>query len=89
MAVFFESLRGFGFTGQGGHKVGYSDLAYVLLGYALEDLTGLSFDEVLKQTVTDPLGLKDTSTLPFDPKRAILPIVAGEWYGADFEYMKQ
>ena len=66
----------------------YSNIAYILIGYALEDLTGIGFEEVLKETITGPLGLDNTSTTPFDPHRAILPIDGAPFYGAALEYFK-
>ena len=77
----------FGFIGQIGDKAVYSNVAYMLLGYALEEATGLSYSDVLKKSITEPLGLKDTGIEVPDPSRAILPADAAPWFDFDFEYV--
>ena len=45
----------------------YSNLGFALLGQALANRAGLSYSDLLKQYVTEPLGLKDTViTVPQD-----------------------
>ncbi|KAK2779996.1 putative beta-lactamase-like 1 [Onygenales sp. PD_12] len=82
---FLESFHGF--TDQIGNRVAYSDIAYSILGYALEDLTGLRFEEVLKKTILGPLGLDDTGTTPPPVERGILPLNSGAWFELDLEYI--
>ncbi|MCX7671567.1 MAG: beta-lactamase family protein, partial [Anaerolineae bacterium] len=43
-----------------GARVIYSDIGLILLGMAIERLTGRSLDRVIAQRVTEPLGLKAT-----------------------------
>lgn len=86
MVAFLDSVMDFGFTGQIGDRVAYSNIAYTLLGYALEDLTGKTFEDILRETITGPLGLDDTSTTPFELRRAILPFDGAPFYGAPLEY---
>lgn len=81
-----DSLLDFGFTGQVGHSVAYSNLAYSLLGYALENVTGQTYEDVLRTTITSPLGLENTSTTPFPLHQAILPSGAAPLYGVALEY---
>ncbi len=38
----------------------YSNTNYVLLGYIIEDVTGMSYQEALQTRITGPLGLEDT-----------------------------
>jgi CubicO group peptidase (beta-lactamase class C family) len=38
----------------------YSDNAYQLLGYALENITGKKFVDILKDRILNPLGLNHT-----------------------------
>ncbi|KAL6910108.1 beta-lactamase/transpeptidase-like protein [Trichoderma evansii] len=42
----------------------YSNAAYRILSYVIEAITGKSYEEVLKQDVFGPLGLKHSSSLP-------------------------
>ena len=42
----------------------YSNYGFDLLGYALADITGKPYADVLKERVLDPLGMKDTSFNP-------------------------
>lgn len=43
-----------------GENTEYSNTGYVLLGYILEEETGISYSEALKQMITEPLGLSST-----------------------------
>ena len=74
-----------GFTGEVGGRVAYSNVAYTLLGMALENITGMSFEEVLQEFIFAPLGLGNTSVSPAHHEQAIIP--EGEsWYGLDLDY---
>lgn len=42
----------------------YSNAAYRILAYVIEAITGKSYEEVLKEDVFEPLGLKHSSSLP-------------------------
>lgn len=41
-------------------KMEYSNTNYLLLGWLLEDLSGMSYDKLLQQKIAEPLGLKHT-----------------------------
>lgn len=43
-----------------GESTEYSNTGYVLLGYIVEDETGLSYADALQQMITGPLGLNST-----------------------------
>ena len=43
-----------------GKKWSYSDAGYILLGYAIESITGMSYADYIHTTITLPLGLVDT-----------------------------
>ena len=43
-----------------GKKWSYSDAGYILLGYAIESITGVSYAEYIHTTISLPLGLVDT-----------------------------
>jgi len=45
---------------EAGSEFGYSNTNYVLLGLLIEEVTGDSYDEVLRARVIDPAGLTDT-----------------------------
>ncbi|KAL4869492.1 beta-lactamase/transpeptidase-like protein [Aspergillus spectabilis] len=83
---FFASFSEFPFTGAIGDRAAYSDLAYILLGYALENVTGLSFEAVLKEKILDPLGLSDTGISNPGLSRSVIPLQGGLWVDADWAY---
>lgn len=41
----------------------YSNAAYRILGYVLENITGTSFHEAYNDTIFQPLGMANTQTL--------------------------
>lgn len=43
-----------------GQAYAYSDLGYILLGRCLEEVFGQSLDEVVRDEISEPLGLQDT-----------------------------
>jgi UDP-N-acetylmuramate: L-alanyl-gamma-D-glutamyl-meso-diaminopimelate ligase len=49
-----------------GEIIDYSDLGYILLGAALENIGGARLDTLFKQDVIDPLALKNIGFLPFE-----------------------
>ena len=59
-AVFRESL-----IYPPGSKVLYSDIGFMILGWALERITGKKLNEVIKIHLSEPLGLKNTDYGPF------------------------
>lgn len=65
-------------VGAGRH---YSDLGFMLLGYIVEELSGVSLDSFLSENLYQPLGLKYTSFNP-DPNG---PPFAATSHGNPFE----
>ncbi|KAI1172666.1 beta-lactamase/transpeptidase-like protein [Nemania sp. FL0916] len=51
----------------------YSNVGFQLLGYALETITGKTFESLLKDTVLSPLGLNNTFLRAPDRARGIIP----------------
>ena len=47
----------------------YSDLGYITLGELVEEVTGKGLDEVIAETITEPLGMDDTMFTPPDSLR--------------------
>lgn len=66
-----------------GDRLAYSDRAYTLLGYALENVTGRSYQDVLKERITEPLALVNTGFEVPDYSTSIIPDGI-QWFGADF-----
>ena len=56
-----------------GGEVVYSDLGYMLLGFAVEEATGVPLDHLFRDRVASPLGLDD---LLFRPPRSLLRRIA-------------
>ena len=52
-----------------GEKFSYSNSGYFLLGVIIEEVTGKSYEEVLKDRILEPLDMKDTG---FDHHESIL-----------------
>lgn len=52
----------------------YGNIAFQLLAYALENITGKSYSTLLEEKVLRPLGLSRTSTTPpLDESRCVIP----------------
>jgi len=68
------------FSFQPNTRVVYSDIGLILLGLAVEQLTGLALDVVVRQWVTGPLGLRRTGYRP-SPVNNIAPTEFCQWRG--------
>ncbi|MEU3751575.1 serine hydrolase domain-containing protein [Streptomyces olivoreticuli] len=64
LARYVEAARGVALDCPPGTAVSYSSVGYNVLGRIVEVLTGLTWDEALKQRLLAPLGLTQTMTLP-------------------------
>ncbi|KAL7912515.1 beta-lactamase/transpeptidase-like protein [Trichoderma velutinum] len=61
-------------------KALYSNAAYRILAYVLEDITGRSYDEVVMNDVFQPLGMKHSNSLPPSRKGAgVIPDGDAGW----------
>jgi CubicO group peptidase (beta-lactamase class C family) len=74
-----------------GSKFAYSNSNYLLLGYIIERVSGMSYAKFLRERILEPLGLRDTG---LDSNRTILPRrasgyvnVAGELENAAYSEM--
>ena len=76
----FDDILADRFTWLPGDRVAYSNPAYTLLGYATENITGRSFNEMLQDDILTPLGLASTSMDPPSLEEAIIPVGAGELF---------
>lgn len=64
-----------------GEVVAYSDVGFILLGFAIERMSGAPLDSAIRQLVLLPLGLSHTT---FRPDAAFIPVAATEvcpWRG--------
>jgi CubicO group peptidase (beta-lactamase class C family) len=57
-----------------GTKYAYNNSGYFLLGAIIEKVTGKSYEQVLKENIFDPLGMKNTG---YDHHSTLLPKRAG------------
>jgi len=79
MTDIFDILRAGRHPWQPGQRAAYSNLPYVLISMALENITGLSYADVIREYITEPLGLSSTG---FDQPLlgdAIIPVGNGSW----------
>jgi CubicO group peptidase (beta-lactamase class C family) len=67
---------------QTGARVVYSDLGFIVLGFLLKKLTGLSIDQLARRDIFSPLGLQQTF---FSPERAMQTGVAACESGNAYE----
>lgn len=49
-----------------GERFGYSNAGYVVLGLIIERVSGLTYDDYIRQYVTGPAGMTDTDTYAID-----------------------
>lgn len=59
----------------------YSDTGYILLGLVVEKITKKPFFEVLKDEVFNPLGMKDTGLIGYDPianQERLAPVIVNK-----------
>ncbi|MPY63899.1 serine hydrolase domain-containing protein [Streptomyces spongiae] len=64
LARYVEAAKDVGLDCPTGTAVSYSSLGYNVLGRIVEVITGLTWDEALKERLLTPLGLTGTMTLP-------------------------
>lgn len=55
-----EQFKEDGFDSEPGEKFAYCNTGYFLLGYIVEQVSGMSFEEYLRATFFSPLGMDDT-----------------------------
>ncbi|KNB52496.1 penicillin-binding protein [Streptomyces caatingaensis] len=69
LARYVEAAEGVPLDCPPGTALSYSSVGYNVLGRIVEVLTGLTWDEALKQRLLQPLGLERTMTLPEEALR--------------------
>src|SRR5579859_856747 len=71
-AKLYEFLSGYTLTRDIGAKYEYSNLAVGLLGHALARKAGLTYEQLLRKRILDPLGMNDTTiTLTSDQRKRL------------------
>lgn len=67
---------------ESGERAIYSDLGVLVLGEILERRSGRSLDDLVREEILDPLGMRDTGYLP-DPalRTRIAPTEPDDWRG--------
>jgi D-alanyl-D-alanine-carboxypeptidase/D-alanyl-D-alanine-endopeptidase len=60
-AKLYEFLSGYTLTREIGQKYEYSNLAFGLLGHALARKAGMTYEQLLRKRILDPLGMNDTT----------------------------
>ncbi|KAI9734975.1 MAG: hypothetical protein M1834_002057 [Cirrosporium novae-zelandiae] len=58
----------------------YSNVAFVLLGLALENATGQTFPEIVTSSILTPLGMENTTITKPDDSVGNIPIGSNDWY---------
>jgi serine-type D-Ala-D-Ala carboxypeptidase/endopeptidase len=73
-AKLYEFLAGYTLSRDPGEKYEYSNLGAGLLGYALALKAGMSYEELVRTRILEPLGMHNTSiTLTGDQKKRLAP----------------
>ncbi|RSM05370.1 hypothetical protein CDV31_009608 [Fusarium ambrosium] len=85
-AEFFKDLENNEYVWQPGQRAAYSDLGFILLGFALENMTGLSYGDIILQQISNPLNLSSVVGFKLeDVSKSILPTEGGsQWIERDF-----
>jgi len=66
-----------------GEKFSYSNSGYIVLGYIIEKVTGESYEDVLKEKIFEPLGMKNSG---YDHTEVIIPKRASGYEKAGTDY---
>ncbi|KAF6825860.1 beta-lactamase family protein [Colletotrichum musicola] len=61
----------------------YSNIAFSLFIFAVEQATGKNYTQLIRELISEPLGLRNTFPSPGDTQNAVIPPVANSW-GSDY-----
>ncbi|KAL8848313.1 MAG: hypothetical protein Q9221_006667 [Calogaya cf. arnoldii] len=61
------------------YKATYSNIAFVLLGFALENMTGLGYADVVQSNIFDPLGMQRATLAKPSDTEGIIPDLVNDW----------
>ncbi|KAF5535634.1 beta-lactamase 3 [Fusarium napiforme] len=62
----------------------YSNMAFVLIGMALEEYTGKTYAQLVEEIISGPLDMNNTFPSPGDNDRAVIPPGDSSW-GSDYK----
>jgi CubicO group peptidase (beta-lactamase class C family) len=62
----------------------YNNIGFSLLGYVIQNVTGLSYEDAVKKYITGPVGMNGTSFLPLSEQDMVIPPVNGDIWAFDF-----
>ncbi|KAM6540433.1 hypothetical protein FALCPG4_002149 [Fusarium falciforme] len=85
-AEFFKDLENNEYVWQPGQRAAYSDLGFILLGFALEHITGMRYNDIISEQISKPLNMSSAVGFALqDVSKSILPIEGGsQWMERDF-----
>lgn len=61
------------------YKASYSNMAFVLLGFALENMTGLGYADIVRSNIFDPLGMKRATLAKPPDTEGVIPSLLNDW----------
>lgn len=61
----------------------YSNIAFGLFILAVEKATGKNYTQLIRDLISEPLGLQNTFPSPGDTQKAVIPPVENSW-GSDY-----
>ncbi|KAL6366312.1 hypothetical protein LRP88_00060 [Fusarium phalaenopsidis] len=85
-AEFFKDLENNEYVWQPGQRAAYSGLGFILLGFALENITGMRYNDIISEQISKPLNISSVVGFALqDVSKSILPIEGGsQWMERDF-----
>ena len=61
------------------YKSTYSNIAFILLGFVLEKVTGKSYQDALSASILEPLGMHQTTVKKPKDSMGVIPAVTNDW----------
>lgn len=61
------------------YKSTYSNIAFILLGFVLENVTGRTYQEALSTNILKPLGMHHTTVKRPRDSMGVIPAVKNDW----------
>jgi CubicO group peptidase (beta-lactamase class C family) len=83
LTEFFDTLLKDGLSWRPGDKLAYSDVAYILLGYALERVTGQQYVDIIHDKILQPLGMQNTGFEVPKASDSLIPLDT-TWFDINF-----
>ena len=61
------------------YKSTYSNIAFILLGFVLEKVTGKSYQDAISASILEPLGMHQTTVKKPKDSMGVIPAVTNDW----------